>query len=106
MSFADWFIGFFTTLNAKFKKFFHGPGGDIVKVALGNAIKVVGVEAMTILLQMAKNSVGGKPTLNDIQWTVVANDLKAGAVNAGIHVTEGLIDYAIGTATAANAIKP
>jgi len=106
MTFSDWFIGFFTTLNAKFKKFFQGPGGDIVKAALGNAMKIAGAEAMTILLQMAQNATEGRPTLNDIQWSVVSKDLQAKAIAQGIHATEGLIDYAIGTATAANAIKP
>lgn len=106
MTFSDWFIGFFTTLNAKFKKFFDGPGGDIVKAAATNFIKVVGAEAGSILVVMAKNALGGKPTLNDIEWSVISKDLQAKATEHGIAFTETMIDYAIGTATAANAIKP
>src|SRR5882672_449025 len=101
-SFTDWFASLFGSLNAHIKAFFAGPGGDVVKAALGNMVKIAGAEASSLLVQMAQNQVAGKPVLTGVEWDSVASDLKTKAVAQGIVFTETMIDFAISQAVMAN----
>ena len=101
-AFTNWFANLFGTLNAHIKDFFAGPGGAIVKSALGNMVKIAGAEASSLLVQMAQNQVAGKPALTGVEWDSVARDLKNQAISQGIVFTETMIDYAISQAVMAN----
>lgn len=97
----DWFVGVWTSTKGAIAKFFEGPGGVIVRSALGNALDIVGNVALSALLDAARGKVA---QLNTTQLTNPEKRLQAMeylknySAQAGIEVGESVVRYVLETA--------
>lgn len=100
--FTSFFSSLFSFIEDQFKSFWSGPGGDITKQAIANALKEVGSQGLQLLLQAAKHQIAGQKVLTSSDWDRVATNLQGYAMANAIPVTESLLDYIIGNAVKSN----
>lgn len=104
MSVKEWFINVWTKGTTALSRFFEGPGGAIVRQALGAVVEQAGTIGMSMLLDAAKGQVGllNQTTLTNDSKRIQALDyLKGYAVKAGIEASESLLRYTLETAVTA-----
>lgn len=97
----DWFVNAWTSTKGAIAKFFEGPGGVIVRQALGNALDVAGNVALAALLDAARGKVAQLNTtqMSNPEKRVHAMEyLKNYAAQSGIQVGESVVRYVLETA--------
>jgi hypothetical protein len=103
----EFFKGLFSKLADAVASFWQGPGGRIAREAVANAIKQVGPVMFSVLLEAAKAKVKALEPLpidGDLKAAQVKSVLRDLAVNAGIELSERLVNQILETAV--GAIEP
>ena len=96
-----WFTSLWTRTTGAIARFFEGPGGVIVRQALGNALDVAGNVALSALLDVARGKVvqlNGMNMPNADKRKAAMDYLKNYAANAGVEVGESVVRYVLETA--------
>lgn len=104
MSVKSWFVGLWTKASGAIARFFEGPGGVVVRQALGATIETVGAVGMSMLLDAARAKVtqlNTMPMENNHKREQALNYLKGYAVQAGLEVGESVLRYTLETAVQA-----
>lgn len=104
MTVKEWFVNLWTRGTSALVRFFEGPGGVIVRQALGTVIQQAGAVGMSMLLDAAKGQVkmlDQTQMTNDSKRLQALDYLKGYAIKAGIEVSESLLRYTVETAVVA-----
>ena len=104
MSIKTWFVGLWTTARGAVAKFFEGPGGVVVRDALGTAIHTAGAIGISLLLDVARQKVVQlEPVVGtgEFKREQALNYLKGFATQQGIQVSESVLRYILETAVQA-----
>lgn len=104
MSVRAWFISLWTRTSEKFKNFFEGPGGVVVRQALGTVIEQAGAIGISLLMSIATQKVAAlnlTTMTNDSKRIQALNYLKGYALDQGLVVGEATIRYVLETAVSA-----
>lgn len=101
MSAKSWFVNLWTRGSNAIAKFFEGPGGIVVRQALGTVVEQAGAIGMSMLLDAARGkvqSLSTAPMSNDSKREEALNYLRGYAVQAGMNVGESVLRYTLETA--------
>ncbi len=104
MKIKDWFVSLWTRTTGALQRFFEGPGGVMVRKALGNAINVAGTVGITMLLDVARAKVIDLDTTqmtNDSKRLQALDYLKVYAAENGIEAGESVLRYVLESAVQA-----
>lgn len=104
MSVKTWFVNLWTNTKGALSNFFSGPGGKVVREALGTVVQQAGAIGISMLLDIAKGKVSALNTSNlsnDAKRIQVLDYLKGYALDQGINVGESTLRYVLETAVSA-----
>ena len=104
MSVRSWFVKTWTNAKGAIALFFEGPGGLVIRQALGTVIDQAGAIGVSMLLDVAKQRVtmlNPSSMTNDAKRIQALDFLKGYALKQGIQTSDSLLRYVLETAVRA-----